>query len=169
MDDFNVILYFQISHDPDLKWTEARLKSGGRLLTGELTIKPLQPRGGRVDNLKAAIIRMSITVVLSSNWGSTSGEEAGLSGRVDGGFKNVALDLTWTRKKGSCLLCCPASENNVAPALEWKSRETRTQGEEAFAHAHAVTSTVGTSHQVCMLHSVVFISDFKDIRLGPLF
>lgn len=122
MDDFNVILYFQISHDPDLKWTEARLKSGGRLLTGELTIKPLQPRGGRVDNLKAAIIRMSITVVLSSNWGSTSGEEAGLSGRVDGGFKNVALDLTWTRKKGSCLLCCPASENNVAPALEWKVR-----------------------------------------------
>lgn len=78
--------------------------------------------GGRVDNLKAAIIRMSITVVLSSNWGSTSGEEAGLSGRVDGGFKNVALDLTWTRKKGSCLLCCPASENNVAPALEWKVR-----------------------------------------------
>ncbi|KAI5272756.1 Histone-Lysine N-Methyltransferase Prdm6-Like [Manis pentadactyla] len=40
-----------------------QLKFGGRLLTGELTIKPLQPPGGRVDNLKAAIIRMSITVV----------------------------------------------------------------------------------------------------------
>lgn len=67
---------------------------------------------------KGELIHLSATVVLSSAWEHPSGKEPGVSDGMDGRSENVDFYLTWTRRKRSCLVCCPVSENNVAPALE---------------------------------------------------